>query len=251
MGLAWTPDGDLLYTSDATGSTEIWRMRPDGTGRTQITSDTLENNALSMSPDGRTIYYGAWGTKLPVIWRMNADGSGAEQMSSGEDYDPEVSADGAWVYFDGWRDGGRRRVLRVPAAGGPTEKVTELVADAPAISADGRFAFCRVFDPQRKGMRSAVISTETGALVRYLDLPAGATQRSCSWISSDTEILCSVSKGEVGNLWAVPVAGGPPRQVTRFEAEDIGQIALSRDRTRVAILRGTPSADIVLLQRTP
>lgn len=251
MGLAWTPEGDLLYTSDATGSTEIWRMRPDGSARTQLSSDTVENNSVSMSPDGRTVFYGAWGGKLPAIWRMNSDGTGAAPISPGEDYDPEVSADGKWVYFDGWRDEGRRRILRVPAEGGTVEKVTELIADAPAVSTDGRLLFCRVHDPQRKGLRPAILSAETGALIRYLELPPGASQRSAFWISGDREILLAVSTAGIGNLWALPVAGGPPRQITTFNSDDIARFALSMDRSKVALIRGTPSPELVLLQRTP
>jgi Tol biopolymer transport system component/predicted Ser/Thr protein kinase len=251
MGLAWTPDGDLLYTSDATGSTEIWRMRPDGSARTQLSSDTVENIGVSMSPDGRTVFYGAWGGKLPAIWRMNGDGTGVAPVSPGEDYNPEVSADGRWVYFDGWRDEGRRRILRVPAEGGTVEKVSELIADAPAVSSDGRLIFCRVHDPQRRGLRPAIVSAETGALLRYLELPPGASQRNAFWISGDREILLAVSTAGVGNLWAFPVAGGPPRQVTMFDSDDIARFALSMDRSKAAVIRGTPSPELVLLQRTP
>src|ERR1044072_8344254 len=29
--LAWSPDGRILYASDASGSADIWEMKPDGT----------------------------------------------------------------------------------------------------------------------------------------------------------------------------------------------------------------------------
>src|SRR6188472_3840360 len=35
----WSPDGrDLLYTSNRTGSVDIWRVRADGSRRTRLTT---------------------------------------------------------------------------------------------------------------------------------------------------------------------------------------------------------------------
>jgi len=140
--------------------------------------------------------------------------------------------------------------LRVPAGGGATEKVSELIADAPKISADGRLAFCRVYDPQKKDLRPGIIATATGALVRYLDLPPGAVQRDASWINGDAEVLIVVSRDGIGNLWAVDVRTGALRPITRYDAEEIATVAVSHDRKRAAIVRGVPSSDLVLLQRT-
>ena len=35
-GLAWTPDGRIVYVSTASGNTEIWIMNRDGTGQKQL-----------------------------------------------------------------------------------------------------------------------------------------------------------------------------------------------------------------------
>ncbi|MGI6337918.1 MAG: hypothetical protein ACOXZV_00880 [Bacteroidales bacterium] len=57
-GCGYSPDGNWIYYNGShTGTMQIWRMKPDGTGREQITFDEYNNWFPHISPDGKWIAY--------------------------------------------------------------------------------------------------------------------------------------------------------------------------------------------------
>jgi Tol biopolymer transport system component len=50
------------------------------------------------------------------------------------------------------------------------------------------------------------------------------------------------------NIWALPVDGGRPYQITRFTDRSIAGYAWSRDGKRLAVVRATITNDIVLFK---
>ena len=51
------------------------------------------------------------------------------------------------------------------------------------------------------------------------------------------------------NIWLLPLAGGPSRQLTHFiPGPTIGDFAWSRDGKQLAVLRSTVANDIVLFK---
>ena len=60
-GPDYTPDGNWIwFNADGTGSAELWRMRPDGSGRQRMTDDDHVNWFPHPSPCGRHILYLAY-----------------------------------------------------------------------------------------------------------------------------------------------------------------------------------------------
>ena len=57
-GPEYTHDGQYIYfNSDRTGSMQIWRMKPDGTGQEQVTKDDLNNWFPHVSPNGQQMVF--------------------------------------------------------------------------------------------------------------------------------------------------------------------------------------------------
>ena len=57
-GPAYSPDGQYLYFDSArSGTTQIWRMRSDGSQAEQITDDDSVNSSPHISPDGMTLAF--------------------------------------------------------------------------------------------------------------------------------------------------------------------------------------------------
>jgi len=53
-GPEYSPDGKYIYyNANATGTMQIWRMKPDGTGKEQLTFDEYHNWFPHISPDGK------------------------------------------------------------------------------------------------------------------------------------------------------------------------------------------------------
>jgi len=55
---AWSPDGRwLAYSSNVTGTNQIYVVAPDGSGLTRVTFDGQDDTHPSWSPDGRSIVF--------------------------------------------------------------------------------------------------------------------------------------------------------------------------------------------------
>ena len=57
-GGAWSPDGqEIVFESNASGRTNLWKMRADGSGATQLTHADDRQFGAVWSPDGKWIVY--------------------------------------------------------------------------------------------------------------------------------------------------------------------------------------------------
>ena len=64
-GCEYSPDGQFIYyNADASGTMQIWRMKPDGTGREQVTFDEYHDWFPHVSPDGKWIAYISFPTDI-------------------------------------------------------------------------------------------------------------------------------------------------------------------------------------------
>lgn len=64
-GPEYSPDGKYIYyNANPTGTMQIWRMKPDGTGKEQLTFDEYHNWFPHISPDGKWIAYISFPTDI-------------------------------------------------------------------------------------------------------------------------------------------------------------------------------------------
>ena len=65
----WSPRGDLIaFTSNRSGSSEIWTIRPDGSGLRQLTAGNGASvRFCAWSPDGRHLFYDVQGDTPRII----------------------------------------------------------------------------------------------------------------------------------------------------------------------------------------
>jgi Tol biopolymer transport system component len=65
-GPEYSPDGKYIYyNGNETGTMQLWRMKPDGTGKEQITFDEYHNWFPHISPDGKWIAYISFPPDIP------------------------------------------------------------------------------------------------------------------------------------------------------------------------------------------
>ena len=66
--------------------------------------------------------------------------------------------------------------------------------------------------------------------------------------SPDARWIAVVRRDEDGeNVWVVDANGGSPKQVTKFDGQDVFQIQWTPDSQRVVVRAGTLSRDVVLI----
>ena len=196
-----SPDGTQLVISDLTetGKSQMYLLAVTGgpPRRVDAPAPALWHG---WSPDGRTLTYGAEREHNYDVYVIPVAGGPERRLTTnpGNDNGPDFSADGRWIYFHSFR-ADSVQVWRVHPDGTGEEQVTK--DDSynwfPHPSPDGRWIL----------VLSSKVAPETG------HPPPG-------------EYV----------LRLLPVAGGAPRELTRFTGGNgsLNVPCWSRDSTRVA-----------------
>jgi Tol biopolymer transport system component len=154
----WSPDGRWLVFAQSSGppesSTEsvIVRMRPDGTGRRELTLWALNANNAKWSPDGSRIAFNSHNGPGPHpgesanVFTMSPDGSGVVQLT-------HFRGGTRNAYVGGWSPDGRQLVVHVRGA----------EADSPGLN--------QLF----------VLDAASGQLRQLTHMPRGANPGFASW----------------------------------------------------------------------
>jgi Tol biopolymer transport system component len=67
------------------------------------------------------------------------------------------------------------------------------------------------------------------------------------WSPSGKGFEYVMTQNEAANIWEQPLAGGKPKQLTRFTTGQIFDFNWSLDHTRLLLTRGNVSSDAILL----
>jgi serine/threonine protein kinase/Tol biopolymer transport system component len=245
-GLAWTPDGRVVYVSEENGNADIWSMNSDGSDRKQLTTDPHRDSAPDVSPDGRYIAFASNRANTENIWIMNADGSNQRRLTTHLiERNPVFSGDSKWVYFVGWQTG-KQSIWKINIDGGEPIQVTPDLCNSPAISPDGKWLAYRTFE------KIVIVPSEGGSPVKSIDV-VGSQHR---WMPDGQALtfLCghcrlSSSVSIWANIWKQPLDGGAPQQLTDFLSNGVIFIyAWSRDGKQLAVATHTIPSDLVLIR---
>jgi eukaryotic-like serine/threonine-protein kinase len=251
--LAWTPDGRLLYASDATGSADLWTMNPDGTGERQLTSGPGRNYSPASSPDGKTIAFhsnrdGNWN-----IWRVDASGRQPTALTAGVRGGnwPQFVPRGDFVVYHRADRNGLWNIWKVPVAGGLPVQLTRSMTTHPAVSPKGGDLAAWYGEPiNNPQWKLAVFAPEGGEPVRVFDPAVTVIPDSLlRWTPSGDGITFLGYRNDAYNIWVQPIDGRAAHPLTSFEWGEIYSFDWSRDG-RLAYSRGMTTNDVVLIRET-
>ena len=234
-GVAWTPDGRIVYTSMAGGSEAIWIMDTDGKNRKQISAGEGADFSPSVSTDGRYIVFISERGRQRSVWRTDIDGSNRKKLLNGGGGNAQATAE--WVIFGG--------VLKAPIDGGEPVRITTGL-NRCSVSPDGKLLACQHDPSVGSQARMKVISFDDGAIVKdfeaKLDLPGRMR-----W-TPDGRAITYVSRVDgLCEIWSQPLDGGEPKKVTNFKTRQIFSFAWSRDN-KLVLSHGTSASDVVLIR---
>lgn len=243
-GISWAPDGRILYTTIARGSSDIWIMNADGTGKNQLTVDVRNNSNPSVSRDGRYIVFGSNRTSNRCVWRMDIDGSNPKQLTFGIDArSPEITPDGQWVVYSDVGSG-TQTLWKVSIEGGNQVQLTDYTSTSPVVSPDGKQIAFLVLDEQAmpKRWRNAIIRVDGGPPIKVFDLA-----RRIRWALDGRALTYLDTSNGVSNIWVLPLDGSAPKPLTNFVTDQIFAYAWSSDGKQLACARGNQNSDVVLI----
>lgn len=173
---------------------DIWKVRADGSGLTNLTADSTTNDAFpAWSSDCEQIVFRSGRDGNKEIYLMDADGSDQRRLTHHDSTDtaPALSPDEEWVAYSTTRGGPgyRLRIQRPDGSEGrflEPDRIGEPDRDMhPRFSPDGEWI---VFTSSRGGIAD--------------------------------EFVLTIHPQPYGDLWAVPVEGGPAVRLTNNKWED-------------------------------
>ncbi len=254
-GVVWTPDGHLV---EATRTFDVWSMDADGGNPRPLTGDEHTNRYVSVSPDGRYVFFESWRTNARPdasngqVWRTDIDGGNPVQVTSCRGWctTPQVAPDGKWFVYAS-SDTGTDTLWRASVDGDAATQLTDALSYYPAISPDGKTVACVYRRDPRGAFKLALIPASGGQPVKEFDISSDAPYLTSQWqlrFSPDGRALdYIVNRGGVSNIWRQPLDGTQPKPITDFKSDLIFAFDWSRDGKQLALSRGTVTRDAVLV----
>jgi Tol biopolymer transport system component len=219
---AWSADGAMIaFDTAVKGSPPSVRMmNADGTGQTLVitmSSTYVDIAHPSWSPDGTKIAFCAINQHFKgKIFTVTTDGLATLKKLSPKGSDeclPDWSPDGTTIVFDSFPASGPLEIWTMDADGSNPLKIG--LGVTPSWSADGtKIAFTK---PAGKRYDVFVMDA-TGSGVTPITSTARRWEFNPVFSPDGTEIAFSRTIGrhfyDTDDIWTIPVAGGPPTQLT-------------------------------------
>lgn len=236
-------NGLLVYQAQAGKHIQLFTIRPEGTGRRQITH-LRDSDALNpaWSPDGRRIVFardymvGTGHEHLDIV-TVNADGGGPHRMAlRGLNGDPTWSPDGRILWL---RPGG----FAISRAEGNGFRMIRVAGEnsSPTVSPDGRqIAFRRQLGEHKSAI--FVVSAKGGPARRVV-APAGGVADKIDWSPDGSRIVLSAPEFGAGkqpssNVFTIRPDGSGLLQLTHSRGGNVnnGADSWSPDGKRIAFV---------------
>jgi Tol biopolymer transport system component len=236
IGVAWTPDGKIVYYSMTSGKEGIWIMEADGKNRKQLTTGETADFFPSVSADGRYVVFTSERTGRREVWRMDIDGSNAKQLIHGGTY-PQAAAE--WVVYQAGR-----HLWKAPIDGGEPVQLSDKDLAWCAVSPDGKLIACAMRAPLPANL--AIISIEDGAPIKVFDAQPRLSAR-IRWTPDGRAVTYVARQDGMDDIWSQPIDGGKPKKLTNFKSNRIFSFDWSRDN-KLVISHGSSTSDVVLIR---
>jgi serine/threonine protein kinase len=238
LGVAWTRDQRIIYSSTAAGSVDLWLANADGSEARQLTNSDMIDSNPTVTPDGTTIVYSARQGGAYAFWRMNLDGTQRRQIVAGATTDTyAVTPDSKRIVFATKDDAHHTTTLKIAALDGSTP--------ATPIATTGVFLKSLRITPDGKTVVFSALE-ETAIKLFQVPLSGGPVTKLSTVRSGDADVspdgkavACSWDIQEMtAKLALIPIGGGAPRlfdlggRLYRWTKDGKGIVFVKRDGKR-------------------
>lgn len=249
--VSWAADGRIIYDSQASGNYDIWVMNADGSGAKQLTFDPLTDMYPSPTSDARYVVFITNRSVGWSLWRVNMDGSNARELVRNIDQRaPVCSPDGAWVYYKALDESSQHVIWKIPIDGGAPVRVLNKNLEAIDISRDGKLIAGFYKDEESNAApQILVFPIEGGDEPLYsLNVPKDF-DAPLHWSPDGQAVDFIVTREGKSNVERLPLAGGAfAKQLTNWQSDWVKWFNWSRDGKQLAVVRGTDTTELLLIQ---
>jgi Tol biopolymer transport system component len=194
----------------------IWRIGPNGSNPTQLTSGKLDMWPVC-SPDGKRVYFTRGENGNAFIEKVPFAGGEAKPV-------PEGVVPNSFLAS----------------------------ANAFAISPDGKqIAYVvSILDPTTKIGTSKLAIADLGSNQppRLIPMNQGFTNAGLRFTDNGKSVAYVVGEKGVDNIWVQPLTGSAGHELTHFDSGKIGRFEWSPDGKKLALIRRHTTSDVVLLR---
>jgi Tol biopolymer transport system component/DNA-binding winged helix-turn-helix (wHTH) protein len=237
----WTPGGQLVYSSTASGNTDIWIMKPDGTEQRQLTVNAGVNGSPAVTSDNRYIVFVSNRTGSFQVWRMNMDGLDQKQLTNGSaKNNPTITPDGKWVLYnstDNWH------LWKVSVDGGDPMQLTDFVATTPEVSPDGKVIACIGRDESKR--RLLILPIDGGSPIKEMEFFGWASR--IQWMNDGQAVIYAGEREGRRAIIKQSLKGGISEEPLNLDTDELFDFGYSPDGRSFALNRGAWLNDLVLI----
>lgn len=246
VDMAWTRDNRILYTSNASGSPNIFIMNADGSNQIQLTTDTFVKRSPVVSPDNRYIVFISNQAGTEQIWRMDIDGQNQKQLTSVHTYRyPQFSPDGKWIIYTTWQDK-KAFIWKVSIDSGESVLLKDGTAFTPNVSPDMKSIAYLDRDEQAGKTKIKIISFAGGELIKEFDVPQNTQPDSVRWKPDSSAVVYRCNRNGVFNIWLQKIKETEPQPLTNFKFDPPINCEWSLGGKDLSCARTTLVRDLVL-----
>jgi Tol biopolymer transport system component/DNA-binding winged helix-turn-helix (wHTH) protein len=221
LGLAWTAEGDLLFSSNRDGRQSLWRISADdGEPEKQTFGEEISFPAISRQ--GNLLAYGQ-ASEDSNIWRLELDSTTgknkkAERIisSTRREAGVDISPDSRHIAYESNRSGSSE-IWICNSDGSDNWQLTHFAGAnlrSPRWSPDGRQI---AFQCYANGQTDIYLIAADGGQPRRLTEDV-ANESVPTWSRDGQMIYFSSERDGVSQLWKLPVEGGAAIKLTTSEA---------------------------------
>ena len=218
------PAGLLLYSAELSGKAQLFTVRPDGTGRRQLTRGPTEALNAEWSPGGRSIVFERFvqAEERAAVMLMSADGSGIRELTpAGYQGDPSFTPEGSSIVFTRDPIPGDNGIWLLRTDGSGLRRLTRnpfsCCDEGAAVSPDGKtvtFARGRRLNGQRALF---AVGIDGGGLKRLTPWQLGPPRH--AWSPDGQRIVITLEREDGANVATIRRDGSDVRPVTRFTGD--------------------------------
>jgi serine/threonine protein kinase len=245
--LSWWDQNHLILNSRRTGFPNFSLFDIENQIGNILTNEPATEQDATSIPHSGAIVFSSNRSGEFRLWKFDPESDNFSQLTFGPGVDekPSVSPDGKWIIYTSWT-GNKPHLYRIPVEGGKRYRVAAYVATDPEISPNGKSIVCHIQDPSTSRWAVATIPVDGAGQPRILK-NVGTPFR---WSRDGTSITSAITDARgVSNVWAVPLDGSAPHQLTNFDEQSILALAWSPQGDRLACVRASSGADAVLFTR--